>query len=349
MKTKEKILGLLRIDHGRTATEMAEVVGISKQAVSSHLRDLMTSGRVIKEGATRGAAFRLARPGEGPLRVKSLARKRRLAGLEEDRVFKDIAAHLALRKHLSPEAFKAVGYGFTEMLNNAIDHSRSDDCRFTCALDTHDLSFTVRDFGIGVFESIRSQFALSNEDAAVTELLKGKVTTMAARHSGEGIFFTSKLADRFALRSHRTRITFKAARDDMRVEEIRFQKGTEVQFVLSSRSRRDLNAVFLEYAPEEFDYEFARTRVLVHVALHECVSRSEAKRMVARLEGFREVILDFRSVAEMGQAFADEAFRVFVKSNPGVLLRLQNLSPRLRPMVSHVMDDSVAGQVVFED
>ena len=41
------------------------------------------------------------------------------------------------------------------------------------------------------------------------------------------------------------------------------------------------------------------------------VSRSQAKRVLARVDRFEEVILDYSGIRAVGQAFADEIFRVF--------------------------------------
>ena len=48
------------------------------------------------------------------------------------------------------------------------------------------------------------------------------------------------------------------------------------------------------------------------------MSRSQARRILARAERFKEVILDFTGVKEIGQGFADEVFRVFAKEHPDV-------------------------------
>ena len=213
----------------------------------------------------------------------------------------------------------------------------------------HDLHFQVRDYGIGIFHSIFTKFGLQDENAAVGELLKGKATTMSERHSGEGIFFTSKAADRFVLRSHRIQLAFDRARDDIQVAPIRNLKGTEARFTLSLQSKRKLDALFQEYAPEEFDYSFERTRVCVKLIEMQCVSRSAAKRLVARLQSFKEVVLDFKGIKSLGQAYADELFRVFMRAHPDVRLQLENLPPAFIPMVKHVLDASIARRVEFQD
>jgi hypothetical protein len=45
-----------------------------------------------------------------------------------------------------------------------------------------------------------------------------------------------------------------------------------------------------------------------------------AKRLLANLERFREVILDFRGVEGVGQGFVDEVFRVWARDHPEVKL-----------------------------
>jgi nitrate/nitrite-specific signal transduction histidine kinase len=68
-----------------------------------------------------------------------------------------------------------VHYAFTEMLNNAIDHSMGDQCRIEVRLDATRLSFTVRDGGVGVLHSIADKFELQDKHAAMIELVKGKI------------------------------------------------------------------------------------------------------------------------------------------------------------------------------
>jgi DNA-binding transcriptional ArsR family regulator len=348
MNTKDRILKLLGERTSATAKELAEATDISRQAASMHLRDLIATGAVTKEGVTKGARFRLAGVGEKS-REQSVQKRFRLQGLEEDVVFRDFVLWLNLHRNVSKTAFETVNYAFTEILNNAIEHSRSDQCLAQVTTGIHDLHFQVRDYGIGIFHSIFSKFGLQDENAAVGELLKGKATTMSEHHSGEGIFFTSKAADRFVLRSHRIQLAFDRARDDIQVATIRNLKGTEARFTLSLRSKRKLDALFQEYAPEEFDYSFERTRVCVKLIEMQCVSRSAAKRLVARLQSFKEVVLDFRGIKSLGQAYADELFRVFMRAHPDVRLQLENLPPAFIPMVKHVLDASIARRVEFQD
>jgi hypothetical protein len=168
---------------------------------------------------------------------------------------------------------------------------------------------------------------------------------MAERHTGEGIFFTSKAADLVSFRSHRIELIFDGRNQDAFVKQKRFLRGTEVDFEISRRSRRKLQAVFEEFAPADLDYRFDKTRVLVKLFHQEYVSRSEARRLLAGLEKFKLVELDFRDVKSLGQGFADEIFRVYRNAHPGVEFRAVNLSAALQPMIRHVLDNYEISQV----
>jgi len=62
------------------------------------------------------------------------------------------------------------------------------------------------------------------------------------------------------------------------------------------------------------------------------VSRSQAKRLIARFDSFKKVILDFKGVQEIGQAFADELFRVYANEHPDVELIPDNMTDQVQRM-----------------
>ena len=226
-------------------------------------------------------------------------------------------------------------YAFTEMLNNAIDHSMANRCRIEVSVDATKVRFQVKDPGIGVFHSIAEKFDLPDEHDAMIELIKGKTTTMPEAHSGEGIFFVSKAADRFILRSHRLQIEWDQDRDDVFVSDRRHLKGTLVQFEIRKDSRRRLEDVFEEFAPEKYDYQFEKTRVLVKLLQKDYVSRSEAKRLLHNLDKFSEIELDMCEVMNVGQGFADEIFRVFASAHPGIEIRAINTTRSVDAIIRH--------------
>jgi anti-sigma regulatory factor (Ser/Thr protein kinase)/biotin operon repressor len=333
MDPKGKILAYLTRRRSATGGALRAHLGLSRQALSVHIRSLVEAGKVIRFGTTRGARYTLASRAPAPAVI---SRSLLTRGLEEGSVWDALAVRLNLPRVLRPNVEALVHYAFTEMLNNAIEHSESDRCAIRFSLDAGAVSFEVRDPGIGVFHSIASKLHLPDEETALVELLKGKTTTMREAHTGEGIFFTSKMADRFVLRSHRIQVEWSRARDDVFVSKRRFLGGTDVRFVVQRSTRRKLEEVFAEFAPKEYDYRFQKTKVLVKLLQQDYVSRSEARRLLANLEKFSEIVLDFRDVKSVGQGFADEVFRVFASRYPAIVIATENTNPVIDAMIRHV-------------
>jgi hypothetical protein len=85
------------------------------------------------------------------------------------------------------------------------------------------------------------------------------------------------------------------------------------------------------------DKELSRTRLsLLELMEYEGdspMSRSQAKRLINRFDRFLEVVLDFEGVLFIGQAFADEIFRVFAKAHPSVYLNPVNCNDSVKKMI----------------
>lgn len=63
------------------------------------------------------------------------------------------------------------------------------------------------------------------------------------------------------------------------------------------------------------------------------ISRSQAKRILAGLEKFKQVTLDFRRVQSVGQGFVDEVFRVFQRNHPDIDIRFTHANPSVEFMI----------------
>jgi anti-sigma regulatory factor (Ser/Thr protein kinase) len=241
-------------------------------------------------------------------------------GLAEDRVWTEMSEPGSVPADLPRDPKAVLHYALTELVNNAIDHSGAPEASVKLARTGETVALEVRDRGIGIFTHIRDKFDLANELEALQELSKGKTTTMPSRHSGEGIFFTSKAANRFEIASGALRWIIDNRRDDMAVGSIDPPvRGTTVRVEVDVDDSRNLAQVFSEYTE---DFEFSRTRTIIRLFAIgiEFVSRSQAKRLVHGLEKFREVVLDFDGVDLVGQGFADEVFRVWKNEHPDVEL-----------------------------
>jgi hypothetical protein len=219
------------------------------------------------------------------------------------------------------------------MLNNAIDHSQGGEAR-VMAWTRDPFAFEVHDDGVGVYRHLRERLGLEDDLAALQQLAKGRETTAPERHTGEGIFFTSRAVDRFELDANGLRWIVDAARQDHAVGEAPDHPGTRVRWELDRATHRTLEEVFAPFVdPGTFRFE----RTVVPLGLFETegrfMSRAEAKRLATRLERFREAVLDFSDIDEVGQGFVDELFRVWARDHPETRLVPVKMSPVVERVV----------------
>lgn len=308
-----------------------EKFGITRQAVNKHLNRLVQGGALIEEGNTKARAYRLH-----PL-VEWWGRYDLGDQLDEDRVWReDVVATL---EGLPANVLNIWHHGFTEMFNNAIDHSEGKEVGVYVERTALQTRIMILDNGVGIFKKICARFHLEDERHAVLELAKGKLTTDPAHHTGEGIFFTSRMMDRFII--HAGDVFFAHEFGDPKDWILHAEKdanvGTRITMYLDNHTARTAKKVFDEFASDDGDYAFSKTVVPVDLARYgqdQLVSRSQAKRMLARVDRFRTVVLDFKGIEAIGQAFADETFRVFNTEHPVVELVAVNCSDAVQQMIT---------------
>jgi STAS-like domain of unknown function (DUF4325) len=174
----------------------------------------------------------------------------------EDQVWRtSVEPHLA---DLPENVMRICQYSFTEMFNNAIEHSEGEHAFIKIERTARHVSLTLNDDGIGIFEKIKSNF---------------------------GLF------DRYA-------------------------------------------------NPDADDYGFSRTHVPLRLAQYgqdQLMSRSQARRVLARFERFKEVFLDFYGIESIGQAFADEIFRVYAADHPEIRLVADNANEQVTHMIGRAI------------
>lgn len=297
------------------ARRAAERFGLTRQAVNQQIRRLTADDVLRAKGHTRSRTYALV----------TLRRWKQsyAAGpeLTEDVVWRHGVAPLLA--DLPENVRNIANYGVTEMVRNAQDHSGSPGVTVSVTGTAAALTITVSDEGVGVFRKIRDAARLADERHALLELHKGRLTTDPAGHTGDGVFFTSRMFDEFVLRSGHLTLTHRRRSEDWLVTEQPPIAGTRVQMKIRPWARQTDRAILARHAVEQGDFGFQRTHVMVGLAQSEderLISRSQAQRLMSRLDGFAEVVLDFKGVAFVGPAFADEMFRVFRAAHPRVSL-----------------------------
>lgn len=318
--------------------ELLERSRLTRQAIQYHLKKLIESGELEPVGAGRARRYRR------PLLFETTVETK---GLQEDRVWKELRSSIADLKELNPNAERIANYAFTEMLNNAIDHSGSKTVRINVGQRDARVVFTIADEGVGAFEHVRRQADLEDQAAAIQEISKGKMTTDPRRHTGQGIFFTSKAVDWFSIASNGWRWIVDNTRADQTIGESHVRKGTVVGFELTRNTERELNEIFDEYTDEDtFAFDKSRTTVKLFEFDVSFVSRSEAKRLARNLERFREVVVDFQGIEQVGQGFADELFRVWARDHPETKLVPANMGTPVRLIVDRALADAARASTV---
>ena len=246
-------------------------------------------------------------------------------GIEEHTVWRnDVRPLLA---GLPDNVDAILHYGCTEMINNCIDHSEGSSIVINVECSARTTRIEVFDNGVGIFKKIADSLDLDDERQSVLELAKGKFTTDPNNHTGEGIFFTCRAMDNYSISSRGTYFSHKVGdemdwvigTDYLPVNDD--ATGTLVEMSMENNSATDLDDIYSAYQGEELG--FVKTIVpvrLLAVGEDRLVSRSQAKRLLNRFDQFKEVVLDFDNVESVGQAFADEVFRVFVLAHPEVQL-----------------------------
>lgn len=334
MDVNNLIFGFLKKKGRVTTADLVGKTGLSRAYAQRFLKDLANAGSIIRVGKANQAHY-LPPSKKGavpamPTRVRKIVNNK---GLAEDKVLSAIKEESSIFQGMAGNVSSIVDYAFTEMLNNAIEHSASEKIDMVVTKTAVDIRFTVLDHGIGIFNSIMKKKGLSSIIDAIQDLLKGKETTAPEAHSGEGIFFTSKIADRLTIKSSEKKIVFDNVGRDIYIKDIEPSKGTRVDFVLGIKSKKTLADLFNQYTDESFQFSKTGVNVKLYHQDVDYVSRSQARRILAGLEKFKAIELDFKDVATVGQAFADEVFRVWLNTHKDTQVTVHNANENIMLMI----------------
>lgn len=329
-QTLQYLLQLISNNDASFVEKTIDAFGISKSTVYNYMKQLLKQN-LIEQDKEQLVGYRLVSR-EYVYRYKTEQR------LEEDRIFEEAIAPLLTE--LPQNVRTAWRYAFTEMMNNAIEHSNSTKIACLVITDALNTTISILDNGIGIFKNIqkfisetKGETLTLKECAAI--LLAGKFTTAKENHSGEGIFFTSHLMDDFVISSDNVMFT----RNNFTDSQKSFPKqksGTFVFMRLSNQSKKTLSEIFNRFS--DCDEGFFKTHIpIAHMFPSGApVSRSEARRLCNMISQFKEVILDFQNVEEVGQAFAHELFVVWQNHEPHIKLEVVNTNEAVDWMIKRV-------------
>lgn len=327
---KQYILKLIDAKDKDFAHKTVEYFGVSKSTVYNYVKKMCEENILVKAEKTLP-----------PYEIVTVTHRFQYENngfLGEDKIFRtDI---LPLLKSYEKNVCSAWQYAFTEMMNNAIEHSKAAEISVLFSSNPLKTSILIRDNGIGIFKNIQTFLKEEKHedlslDECVSLLFAGKFTTAVSCHSGEGIFFTSHLMDEFFIFSDgiffsRDNFTDKTL---MNIGKI---SGTIVSMSLSNQSKKTAKEVFDRFA--DIEEGFIRTHIpIAHMfAYGNPISRSEARRLASLVDGFKEITLDFSGVEEVGQAFCHELFIVWQRNHPDVVFNVVNAGEDVNFMIQRV-------------
>ncbi len=350
MINKEKILDIANKQRKITTRELSVEFGVSRQYLNQLLSELIADKKILKIGGTRSAFYVSSLYAKKhPEIIPNVFRKKyKNESLEEHEVLMDIEKRFPLLVNLPENIHSIFTFAFSEMFNNAIEHSRSKIIGMEVSLRDKKLFFVIEDSGIGVFRNIMKKKKLDSEIQAIQDLLKGKTTTMPKSHSGEGIFFTSKSADKFNLDSFGYHLII--SKNDIEVKQVsKIKRGTRVMFEIDITSSLHLTDVFKRFTnlTKNSDHGFDKTEIRVELytmsGVH--ISRSQARRILSGLEKFKIILLDFDKVPVVGQAFADEIYRVFQNMHPDIVIQEENISEGVQFMIERAKNEAIKNRI----
>lgn len=331
-RIRQQILRDVQHHPSDIAKHIAQIFSISPQAVHNHIKRLEEEQRLSSSGKGKGKRYFLGEirgyNGIFPL-TKDFA---------EDPVWRNFFSFVF--EGLPDNVFDICHYGFTEMVNNAIDHSSGDHVFISSKRSLNNLEIIIIDNGEGIFRRIMRLCNLADERQALLELSKGKLTTDPDNHTGEGIFFTSRAFDKFEIDSKGLRFSHEDCESFDYFLESSISKeeaGTLVYMAISRSSERTIESVYDAFTAGPEEFQFNKTVIPVRLAQYKnekLVSRSQAKRILARIEKFEHVIFDFDAVESIGQAFADEIFRVYAIRHPHIQLVPVNMTVSVNRFVN---------------
>lgn len=316
------------VQHGRQLPEhLMQRLGLQRRAVMQLLGELVALQWLTTE---REGRLTLYRPGA----LRQVVQRYALVGLQEDLPWRrDFAPCFEMPASIA----RMVQHGFTELLNNAVDHSGGKSVTVSLRQTPLQMQLLVSDDGCGLFERIEQSFGIADPQLALLELSKGKLSSAPERHSGQGLFFTARLADVLSVHANGAAFQRRAwDRQPWHRGKPANRGGTSVYMAIALDSPRTLDTVLAAHNLQPGGLSFDHTEVPLQLLAEGGVlaSRAEARRAVARLTQFCSAQVSFAGVEDLGHGFADEMFRVFARANPGVQLMPVDMSPRVAAMVA---------------
>lgn len=307
-------------------------LAITRTTVRRHVNHLIDQGKVYKTGTTRNIYYGLKESFEKKV-IVNLPSK-----LGEYEIFKE---NFEPSCRLLPRHVQDIcSYGVTEMINNAFEHANARKVVIEMHQDMGNIIFMINDDGVGIFQKISDFLHFSDLRESILQINKGKFTTDRKNHSGEGVFFTSRVFDTFKATSNGITYQRNNLLGDWFIKSSpEKHAGTLIELTIGQHCTQTLIDVFQNFQNPE-SLAFDRTEIIVDLSKfgeEVYISRSQAKRILRNLEEFNVITLDFNRVRMIGQGFADEVFRVYQQEHQGKEIKYLNANDDIVFMIKRAV------------
>jgi hypothetical protein len=292
---------------------------VSRTTINRHINALVKNQQLIQSGVTKDIRYILPDSQEQSFKYPINH------NLDEFIVFNEhFSEYLG---NLSSNLEDVLSYVVTEMINNVKDHSQGKMLQITWQRLAKQQNILIQDDGIGIFEKLAKFCKVVDKREAILHLSKGKLTTDPANHTGEGIFFSSKIVDEFSIAANGLKYIRNNVENDWLVLSTNSKlKGTTIKIIINNNPKQKLIKIFKKFQKDE-SLLFNITEIKVDLSkfgTEKYISRSQAKRVLVGLEKFDIIILDFNKVRMVGQGFVDEIFRVYKNRFPDKKIKYIN-------------------------
>jgi anti-sigma regulatory factor (Ser/Thr protein kinase) len=309
----------------------AESFGVTRMTVHRHLNRLLRDKKIVKTGTTKGAAYFLKTSLDKTL-IFQIDAKTRAEKIWAEYMSEDYS-------RLPDPVEEICHYAFVQIFNNALLHSDGKGVVVKSIWKKDSLELNIIDDGAGIFQRIQKAIGVRDMRESILHLSKGKFTTAPEDHSGQGIFLVSRLFDVFGIFSDGLFYCKDNLRDDWFLEKrkISKSKGTRVSMAIAFDTERTLRQVAGRYGKDmSATSVFDKTEVLIQLSQLQgepYISREQAQRVLSGLERFRRVVLDFKNIPTVGQAFVDEVFHGFRSRHPAIDIETVHANADVRFMI----------------
>jgi hypothetical protein len=313
------ILERVESDPAGLSRQVQARFGITRQSAHAHLTALEAEGLLEAAGRTRGRRYAPRQLQQRRLNLP-LAMKPDPAEVWQDLLAPRLgplpAASLATLRHC-----------VLALMENAIRHSGGQALLLAFARQGGRIELLLRDDGCGLFRKVHDDLGLEDPDQAPLELAKGG--------AGSSLLLAARAAGAFALTANGLRLERRPAREGWALSAAPARPGTALELTLPLLGGRSLEAVRAEHrAPGGGD--FSRTRVPVELlpgAAAGLAGRAQATRLMAGLERYREVWLDWRGVPALDTEAAATIHREWPAAHPGCRLHHLKAAPAVEAAI----------------